>query len=156
MRKSKPAAPAAPTPVPAPPTSGLDPMRGEYRTVSRLDLTDFGVAYFKAHPGYGKDPQLPAKILAFWEHHFDTKEVLLRARFRHGHQRGAHTEANFQRDRRVAAKQLAEIQRLLAELNAHHRPVVVQRMLLPFCQAALTADKAANTAQRATVFIKFR
>ena len=87
---------------------------------------------------------------------FDTEEVLLRARFRHGHQRGAHTEANFQRDRRVAAKQLGKIQRLLAELNAHHRPVVVQRMLLPFCQAALTADKAANTAQRATVFIKFR
>jgi hypothetical protein len=29
-------------------------------------------------------------------------------------------------------------------------------MLLPFGQAALAADKAANTAQRAAVFIKFR
>ena len=88
--------------------------------------------------------------------HFNTEEVLLRASLRHGHQRGAHTKTNLQRDWRFAAKQPGKVQRLLAELNAHHRPVVVQRMLLPFCQAALTTDKAANTAQRATVFIKFR
>ena len=87
---------------------------------------------------------------------FDTEEVLLRSRFRHGHQRGAHTKPDLQRDGCFAAEQFGKVQRLLAELNAHHRPVVVQRMLLPFCQAALTADKAANTAQRATVFIKFR
>ena len=88
--------------------------------------------------------------------YFDTEEVLLRARFCHGHQRGAHAKTNLQRHWRVAAKQVGEVERLLAELNAHHRPVVVQRVLLPFCQAPLTADKAANTAQRATVFIKFR
>jgi hypothetical protein len=29
-------------------------------------------------------------------------------------------------------------------------------MLLPFGQAALTTDEAANTAQRAAVFIEFR
>jgi hypothetical protein len=86
----------------------------------------------------------------------NTEEILLRPGFCHGHQRGPHTKTNFQRNRRVAAKQLDEIDWLLAELNAHHRPVVVQRVLLPFGQAALTADKAANTAQRATVFIKFR
>ena len=91
-----------------------------------------------------------------WRVHFNTEEVLLRSRFRHSDQRGAHAKTDLQRHWRIAAKQLGKVERLLAELNAHHRPVVIQRVLLPFCQAALTADKAANTAQRATVFIKFR
>jgi hypothetical protein len=49
-----------------------------------------------------------------------------------------------------------EIERRIVELNAHHRPNVIQRMLLPFGQAALAADEATNTAQRAAVFIEFR
>jgi hypothetical protein len=77
MRKTNKAAPAAPTtPTQVPmPFPDINLLRGEYRPVLRTDLTDFGVAYFKAHPGYGNDPQLPGKILAFWEHYFDTKEV---------------------------------------------------------------------------------
>lgn len=49
--------------------------RGEYRPVTNQDKADFGVAYFKAHPGYGKDFTLPSKILAWWEYYFDTKEI---------------------------------------------------------------------------------
>lgn len=76
MRKSKPVTSPAPAPaVPDQPTTGLSQERGEYRPVTRADLADFGVAYFKNHPNYGKDPTLPARVLAFWEHHFDTKEI---------------------------------------------------------------------------------
>ena len=44
----------------------------------------------------------------------------------------------------------------VVELNAHHRPVVFQRMFLAFGQSPLAAHKTTDTAQRAAVFIKFR
>ena len=88
--------------------------------------------------------------------HFNAEEILLRLLFRHRHQRRPHTKTNLQRDRRFTAKQGGEIERRFVEFNAHHRPNSVQRVLLTFGQAALTTDEAANTAQRAAVFIEFR
>ena len=62
------------------------------------------------------------------------------ASFRHRHQRSAHTETDLQRDRRLTAKQRGEIERRIVKFNAHHRPNIVQRVLLTFGQAALTTD----------------
>ena len=55
-----------------------------------------------------------------------------------------------------AAKQRIDIQSFCLILNAHYRPDIVERVLLAFSQAALAADKTANTAHGATVLIKLR
>lgn len=35
----------------------------------------YGVAFFKAHPGYGKDPTLPYYVMKFWHENIDTHEI---------------------------------------------------------------------------------
>lgn len=51
-----------------------DELCGIYRELKSEDLRNYGTAYFRGHPGYGKDVTLPARVLAFWERYFDTKE----------------------------------------------------------------------------------
>ncbi|MNL32659.1 hypothetical protein D3C87_1545240 [compost metagenome] len=87
---------------------------------------------------------------------FYPQEILLRVIARHGHQRGAHAKTDLQHGRRVAPEQCGDIDRFSLILHAHHRPIVVQRVLLAFGQPPLAADKTADTAHRAAVLIKFR
>ncbi|SRN42606.1 Uncharacterised protein [Shigella flexneri] len=88
--------------------------------------------------------------------HFNAEEVLLGAIFSHCHQRRPHAKTNLKRHRRFTAKKRGEIQHIFTELNAHHRPVIFQRMFLAFGQSPLAAHKTTDTAQWAAVFIKFR
>ncbi len=87
-----------------------------------------------------------------------------RAIFSHCHQRRPHAKTNLKRHRRFTAKKRGEIQHIFAELNAHHRPVVFQRMFLAFGQSPWRRTKlrirrsgrpfSSNSGEMTSFFIK--
>ena len=64
--------------------------------------------------------------------HFHTNKIFFRRRRGHGHQRLTHAITNFQHHMAVTAKYLHRVNRPLRQFQPHHRPLAIERALLPF------------------------
>ena len=76
--------------------------------------------------------------------HFDADEILVRHGLGDMRGGGTHAEADFQDHRRLAAKHLFEVQRLLAERQQELRPQRLERTRLRDRQAACAGDETAD------------